>query len=153
MILLDWSMPNMTGIEFLRALRSERRGRRPVVVFCTTENDVAEITEPLGAGANEYIMKPFDRDIIQAKLAEAGLTRGRDEDGRCQLSGADAATPGGPRPDASESRDDGKPARARRAPLRIPRQGRAGRRAAPWPRRAGVRGDGGDDHERVVLLP
>ena len=43
------------------------------MVFCTTENDVAEITEALGAGANEYIMKPFDRDIIQAKLVEIGL--------------------------------------------------------------------------------
>ena len=73
MILLDWSMPNMTGVEFLRALRRERRGKQPVVVFCTTENDVAQITEALGAGANEYIMKPFDRDIIQAKLAEIGF--------------------------------------------------------------------------------
>ncbi|HWA03969.1 MAG TPA: response regulator [Rhizomicrobium sp.] len=72
-ILLDWSMPNMTGIEFLRALRRERDGERPVVVFCTTENDIAHITEALGAGANEYIMKPFDRGIIEAKLAEVGL--------------------------------------------------------------------------------
>ncbi len=73
MILLDWCMPNMTGIEFLRALRRERDGERPIVVFCTTENDVAHITEALGAGANEYIMKPFDRAIIQAKLVEVGL--------------------------------------------------------------------------------
>lgn len=73
MILLDWSMPNMTGIEFLRALRRERSGDKPIVVFCTTENDVAHITEALGAGANEYIMKPFDREIIEAKLAEVGL--------------------------------------------------------------------------------
>jgi len=73
LILLDWSMPNMTGIEFLRSLRREREGEKPVVVFCTTENDVAHITEALGAGANEYIMKPFDRAIIEAKLAEVGL--------------------------------------------------------------------------------
>lgn len=73
MILLDWSMPNMTGIEFLRALRRDRGGDKPVVVFCTTENDVAHITEALGAGANEYIMKPFDRAIIEAKLAEVGF--------------------------------------------------------------------------------
>jgi two-component system chemotaxis response regulator CheY len=72
-ILLDWNMPNMSGIEFLRMLRSERQGAHPVVVFCTTENDVAHITEALGAGADEYIMKPFDRDIIEAKLAEVGL--------------------------------------------------------------------------------
>jgi two-component system chemotaxis response regulator CheY len=72
-ILLDWNMPNMSGIEFLKALRRERDGEKPVVVFCTTENDVAHITEALGAGANEYIMKPFDRGIIEAKLAEVGL--------------------------------------------------------------------------------
>ncbi len=73
LILLDWNMPNMNGIEFLKTLRKERDGQRPVVVFCTTENDVAHITEALNAGANEYIMKPFDREIIEAKLAEVGL--------------------------------------------------------------------------------
>jgi len=72
-ILLDWQMPQMTGIEFLRALRSETSGNHPVVVFCTTENDVAHITEALNAGADEYIMKPFDRGIIAAKFAEVGL--------------------------------------------------------------------------------
>ncbi|HWD27373.1 MAG TPA: response regulator [Rhizomicrobium sp.] len=73
LILLDWNMPNMNGIEFLKTLRRERDGQRPVVVFCTTENDVAHITEALGAGANEYIMKPFDRGIVEAKLAEVGM--------------------------------------------------------------------------------
>jgi two-component system chemotaxis response regulator CheY len=72
-ILLDWQMPNMDGIEFLRALRGERDGNSPIVVFCTAENDVAHITEALGAGADEYIMKPFDRSIIEAKLAEVGM--------------------------------------------------------------------------------
>jgi len=73
LILLDWNMPNMNGIEFLKTLRREQGGAGPIVVFCTTENDVAHITEALGAGANEYIMKPFDRGIIEAKLAEVGL--------------------------------------------------------------------------------
>jgi len=72
-ILLDWNMPNMSGIEFLRALRREPSGGKPIVVFCTTENDIAHITEAIGAGANEYIMKPFDKDIVEAKFAEAGL--------------------------------------------------------------------------------
>ena len=72
-ILLDWNMPVMTGVEFLRRLRAEEGGEAPVVVFCTVENDVAHITEALEAGANEYIMKPFDGDIIEAKFAEAGL--------------------------------------------------------------------------------
>ena len=72
-ILLDWNMPNMSGIEFLRVLRREPSGGKPIVVFCTTENDVAHITEAIGAGANEYIMKPFDKDIVTAKFQEVGL--------------------------------------------------------------------------------
>ena len=72
-VLLDWNMPLMNGIEFLRRLRAEPGGEAPVVVFCTVENDLAHIREALDAGANEYIMKPFDGDIIAAKLADAGL--------------------------------------------------------------------------------
>lgn len=72
-ILLDWNMPIMNGIEFLRELRSSAGGADPVVVFCTTENDMAHIQEAIGAGANEYIMKPFDSDIIQAKFSQVGL--------------------------------------------------------------------------------
>jgi two-component system chemotaxis response regulator CheY len=72
-ILLDWNMPVMTGIEFLRRLRKMSGGDAPKVVFCTTENDLAHIQEALSAGANEYIMKPFDSDIIQTKFAQVGL--------------------------------------------------------------------------------
>jgi len=72
-ILLDWNMPVMTGIEFLRRLRRMEGGDQPKVVFCTTENDLAHIQEALSAGANEYIMKPFDSDIIQTKFAQVGL--------------------------------------------------------------------------------
>ncbi|MGA2891619.1 MAG: response regulator [Xanthobacteraceae bacterium] len=72
-ILLDWNMPKMDGYEFLRLLRRLPGGDRPKVVFCTTENDVAHIARALHAGANEYIMKPFDKDIVQAKFQEVGL--------------------------------------------------------------------------------
>jgi two-component system chemotaxis response regulator CheY len=72
-ILLDWNMPVMNGIEFLRHLREEKDGDGPTVIFCTVENDIAHITEALEAGAAEYIMKPFDGDIIEAKFAQAGL--------------------------------------------------------------------------------
>ena len=72
-ILLDWNMPKMDGYDFLRALRKLPGGERPKVVFCTTENDVAHIARALQAGANEYIMKPFDRDIVEAKFQEIGL--------------------------------------------------------------------------------
>ena len=58
-ILLDWNMPVMSGIEFLRELRKRPGGDAPVVVFCTTENNLEHIQEAIEAGANEYIMKPF----------------------------------------------------------------------------------------------
>ena len=72
-ILLDWNMPEMNGIDFLRELRKTDAGKAPVVVFCTTENDVAHIARAIRAGANEYIMKPFDREIVEAKFQEVGL--------------------------------------------------------------------------------
>jgi two-component system chemotaxis response regulator CheY len=72
-ILLDWNMPVMDGYEFLGHLRGLPGGGGPKVVFCTTENGMAHITRALNAGANEYIMKPFDKDIIAAKFEEVGL--------------------------------------------------------------------------------
>jgi two-component system chemotaxis response regulator CheY len=72
-ILLDWNMPVLNGLEFLQQLRREPDGDRPVVVFCTVENDSDHIAQALGAGASEYIMKPFDSDIIESKFVEAGL--------------------------------------------------------------------------------
>jgi two-component system chemotaxis response regulator CheY len=72
-VLLDWNMPVMDGLGFLKALRACEGGSQPVVVFCTTENDLSRIQEAIGAGANEYIMKPFDRDIIETKFAQVGL--------------------------------------------------------------------------------
>ncbi len=72
-VLLDWNMPVMSGIDFLRELRQATGGEVPIVVFCTTETDLDHIREAITAGANEYIMKPFDSDIIQAKFTQAGL--------------------------------------------------------------------------------
>ena len=72
-VLLDWNMPVMDGYEFLKPLRSLPEGRAPKVVFCTTENDVSHIARAMHAGADEYMMKPFDGDILQSKFAEAGL--------------------------------------------------------------------------------
>jgi two-component system chemotaxis response regulator CheY len=72
-VLLDWNMPKMDGYEFLRQLRRLPGGDAPKVVFCTTENDVAHIARALHAGANEYIMKPFDKEIVEAKFQEVGL--------------------------------------------------------------------------------
>ena len=72
-ILLDWNMPVMDGCEFLRALRAMPGGDKPKVVFCTTENDLAHIARAMHAGADEYIMKPFDKEIVEAKFQEVGL--------------------------------------------------------------------------------
>lgn len=74
-ILLDWNMPVMNGVEFLRQLRAEPQGKTPVVILCTVENDPAHIVQALDAGADEYIMKPFDGDIIQSKFLQSGLAR------------------------------------------------------------------------------
>ena len=72
-ILLDWNMPVMSGMEFLRALRRSESGDGPKVVFCTTENDLAHIRAAIDAGADEYVMKPFDRETLHSKLQIVGV--------------------------------------------------------------------------------
>ena len=72
-ILLDWNMPVMGGMEFLRALRQSERASQPKVVFCTTENDLSHIRAAIEAGADEYVMKPFDRETLQSKLQIVGV--------------------------------------------------------------------------------
>jgi two-component system, chemotaxis family, chemotaxis protein CheY len=72
-ILLDWNMPVMDGFEFICRLRRMPGGDVPKVVFCTTENGMDHIARALEAGADEYIMKPFDKDIVADKFREVGL--------------------------------------------------------------------------------
>ena len=72
-ILLDWNMPVMDGLEFLKALRALPNGSEPKVVFCTTENDLNHIQEAISQGADEYIMKPLDSEIVQSKFSQVGL--------------------------------------------------------------------------------
>lgn len=72
-ILLDWNMPGTDSIEFLSALRRMRGGLSPKVVFCTSENDVGHIARAMRAGADDYMMKPFDRNILRAKFEDIGL--------------------------------------------------------------------------------
>jgi len=72
-VLLDWNMPVMDGLACLRALRSEFGPTEPPVVFCTTEDDMRHIALALESGAQEYIMKPFDEEILVGKLAQIGL--------------------------------------------------------------------------------
>src|SRR6185437_9565228 len=72
LIFLDWDLPSMPAVEFVKNLRGQKDGKRPVILFATTENDAGEIAHALAAGANDYIMKPFDRQTLRAKLAEIG---------------------------------------------------------------------------------
>lgn len=72
-MLLDWNMPVMSGIECLTAIRGLPLAIQPRIIMCTTENEIEKITRALTAGADEYIMKPFDSDILRAKLEQVGL--------------------------------------------------------------------------------
>ena len=72
-ILLDGHLPTMSSLEVLGTLRTLPNGRKPLVIYCTTENDASEIARALSAGADDYVLKPFDRESIRAKLTSAGL--------------------------------------------------------------------------------
>ena len=72
-ILLDWSMPELSGFEFLALLRKQPQGRKPVVLYCMTDNDPGHVSRALASGANEILIKPFDRAGLQRKLIETGL--------------------------------------------------------------------------------
>ena len=72
-VLLDWRMPVMNGIDFLKKMRALPGGKDPVVIFCTTEDDDTHLQEAVDAGADECVMKPFDSEIIHAKFGNAGL--------------------------------------------------------------------------------
>lgn len=69
-ILLDWDMPDMNGQEFLTAYMHTFRSRKPYIVYATTENDPVDIARALSMGASDYILKPFDREGIEAKFAK-----------------------------------------------------------------------------------
>ncbi|MEZ5854141.1 MAG: response regulator [Hyphomicrobiaceae bacterium] len=72
-VLLDWHMPEMNGLEFMGALRLSTKEPRPYIIYCTTENDPLEISRAFAGGANDYMLKPFDRGLIEEKFTEAGL--------------------------------------------------------------------------------
>ena len=72
-VLLDWNMPVMDGLEFLKALRREFGPNHPPVLFCTSKNDLSHIEQAIEHGAQEFIMKPFDEEILIGKLAQVGL--------------------------------------------------------------------------------
>jgi two-component system, chemotaxis family, chemotaxis protein CheY len=67
-IFVDWNMPALNGLDFIRALRADPRYNEIRVVMVTVNGDQSEVNRALEAGANEYLMKPFDREMIKAKL-------------------------------------------------------------------------------------
>jgi two-component system chemotaxis response regulator CheY len=72
LVLTDWNMPEMDGIEFVRRLRAIPTPKEPIVVFCTSNGEAKDIHEGIGAGADDYIVKPFDEGALRAKLEKLG---------------------------------------------------------------------------------
>ena len=73
LVLTDWQMPVMSGPEFVTALRAIPTPHRPTIVFCTSKGEAADIHEGIGAGADDYIVKPFEEGALKAKLEKLGL--------------------------------------------------------------------------------
>ncbi len=76
LVLLDWNMPEMNGIELLSLMRAEPAYSNVCVMMVTTETEIPEISRALNAGANEYVMKPFTPEIIEEKLQLLGFPIG-----------------------------------------------------------------------------
>jgi len=74
LIFLDWNLPSMKGVDFVKSVRGQADGGHPVILFCTTESDPVDIAAAMAAGANDYVMKPFDGSAVRAKLADIGVT-------------------------------------------------------------------------------
>ncbi|MDD3650115.1 response regulator [Immundisolibacter sp.] len=72
-VLVDWNMPNMNGLDLIRALRGRRDWDPVRVLMVSSETSPAQIGEALAAGADEYLMKPFTADSLRAKLEMLGL--------------------------------------------------------------------------------
>lgn len=69
LVLVDWNMPVMDGLEFIKAVRAQREFDAVKIVMVTTETESEQVTRAMQAGANEYVMKPFTKDVLIAKLS------------------------------------------------------------------------------------
>ncbi|MEM8538983.1 MAG: response regulator [Pseudomonadota bacterium] len=70
LILVDWRLPDGGSLELITSIRAEPCNHIPVIVYLPTENDVEDISRALHAGANDYLQKPFDREVMQTKINE-----------------------------------------------------------------------------------
>lgn len=75
-VLLDWDLPSLGALDFLRGAAELPQEQRPAIILCATENDPQQFTLAKAAGAAHHLLKPFDRQSIEAKLAEIGLVDG-----------------------------------------------------------------------------
>lgn len=73
LVIMDWRLPIMEGIDVLYKIRDSKNNKQPKVMFCSSVVDIEKIKEALDGGADDYIMKPFDEEIIYSKLAILGL--------------------------------------------------------------------------------
>ena len=73
LILLDWNMPVMNGMEFMQAVRRLPGADQVRIVFCTTRTELPSVAQALAGGADEYLMKPYDREALESKLVQIGL--------------------------------------------------------------------------------
>ena len=73
LVLVDWNMPEMNGLDFVRAVRAEPNYRKLPIMMVTTETESSQMGKALAAGANEYVMKPFTKDVIKEKLKLLGI--------------------------------------------------------------------------------
>lgn len=72
--LVDWNMPVMNGLEFVRAIRRDRAYDEMAIMMVTTESEQSQVLAAIEAGASEYLMKPFSPESIEEKLAILGIT-------------------------------------------------------------------------------
>jgi two-component system chemotaxis response regulator CheY len=73
LVLADWNMPEMNGLELLKQLRLDPELASLKILMVTTENELDHMVSALAAGANEYVMKPFTKDILREKLELVGI--------------------------------------------------------------------------------
>ncbi len=71
--LVDWNMPEMNGLEFVIAVRKEDKYNNMKMMMVTTETELSQVAKALEAGANEYVMKPFTKEIILEKITLMGI--------------------------------------------------------------------------------
>ena len=86
-VFLDWDLPSMGALDFLRRTAALDEADKPTIILCATENDHQQFTLAKAAGAAHYILKPYDKSAIAAKLAEIGLIEASSEAGRAAANG------------------------------------------------------------------